>query len=1014
MSVLGPLQVVDEQGQLVHVGGPRSRRMLALLLLHANELVTTDTMLEVLWPESGEAPSVNALQTQVSRLRQAVPGITIETVSPGYVLRAGPAELDMLRFEQIAAAATAALAARAWEQARELAGRALDCWRGEPLTEFAGERFVQGPAARLAELHLQVAECSVEARLALGDHRNLVADVGRLTDEHPYREQLWSHLMLALYRSGRQSEALRACSRLRSILVDELGIAPGPEVVRLENAMLHQDPALDWHPPAPSVPAAAEDEGSRFRGTHSLVGRDELVAEVSALSGRHRLVTLLGIGGVGKTSVARRVAECADNERFPDGIRFVELAVATSGQSLAEVILGELRSHRRTGESDLDAVVRALCSFRALLVLDNCEHVLGAVRHLAARLLAECPTVHLLATSREPLGLPGERRVPVPPLEVPSAGLAAEQLADFTAVRLFVERARAIDAGFTLTEENAEIVAEVTRYLGGVPLSLELAAARLDVEVVSELQTSGMAPLSRRLELMTRPDARTGSVWGSLQWSADLLEPPELAVFRSIGVFAGSFTREMAHRVFPMAEEFDRSFDRLVRASLLSRDVNTPNRFRLLEPVREFARSLLTSQERDRLDQEHRSLMMARARTLGRQLMTADEKAACDSMRVDLPDYRVVMAGLLDTGEVELAAELLVDLFQFCQFQLVPEGNLWASELARRLEDHMPLAAEVSGAAALGAWFEGNIDEAIRLGERSVGLAAAVGNGPPMWALLALVDSLAYAGRVDDLVPRFVALAASSRASPEPFWRINGLGYEAISWLVLGDRAAALVRSEEALRQARRLGNPDCLHWALHCHGRVLIDSDDVEGAAVAFEEAIAVTREVGSRWTLSLNLLEWARAKRRLGDVAAAAQAMHQLLGLLRESGNRSQLAAALGDVGRILADLGEAEAAAFALFARADLPDLRVEVGGGAVAEIDDEELLYRLSHSLGPAELAGLRIRAGGMPGYRVIALCRAALERVLILDPPVLIETATPDPRGGARRMPAAPEAARRPA
>jgi predicted ATPase/DNA-binding SARP family transcriptional activator len=985
-NVLGSLQVIDGHGRPARVGGRQSERMLAFLLVHANELMTKHALIEALGAEQATPPSVNAVQTLMSRLRRALPRVPIETVGSGYVMRVGPDELDALRFERATEAAMAAARMQAWGRARDLAAQALESWRGEPLPEFAGEEFARTWSAHLTEVQLQAVECNIEALLALGHHRRAVADLAVLVDRQPYRERFWGLFMLALYRCGRQSEALQACQRLRTLLIDDLGVSPGRDIAQLEVAILNQDASLDWRPPATS--AASPTFGATPGPiTGGLIGRDQLVADVGEALRNHRLVTLTGIGGVGKTSVARAVAEGATAQGFTDGFRFVELAALSAGAAVSDAMLGALRAQRASAESDEEALVRVLQDVTALLVVDNCEHVLDAVRELVDRLLAECAHVHVLATSREPLGIPGEHLLPVPPLAAPPAGPAAvDALEQCTAVQLFVRRARVVDEAFALDDENAPAVAAITRYLGGVPLALELAAARLDVETIGELTTTATAPLSRRLTAPAPADGRTGSVWGSLRWSVDLLTPEDRGLFEAVSIFAGPFTRDMALRVCSAPDSFDASFDRVVRASLLGRDAGIQNRFRMLEPVKEYARSLVSASEHERLAERHRVLMMARARRASRDLLGAGEKLACDTMRADLPDYRAAMSRLIDGGSIQQAAVLLVDLFQFCHFQMVPDGNQWARDLAWLLEEEGALAAKVNGAGALGAWFEGDTDLALRLGDRAVRIAERAGVMAPTWARLAFLNTLANAGRTDELPVHFRALIMESRASPEPFWRINGLGYEVLGRLVAGDLAIAAVKAEDALQQARGLQNPDCLHWALHCYGRMLDATGDLAGAAATFGEAIAVTSDVGSSWNLALDLLEWARAQHGLGNDASAATAMYELLGLIRESGNRSQLAGALGEIARILAGLGEVDAAAFALMARMGMPDLHLAagVGGSEHREDTDARVLAALAERLPPGELPRLRARAGASPDSRIIAVCREALERAVDLE------------------------------
>jgi tetratricopeptide (TPR) repeat protein len=379
--------------------------------------------------------------------------------------------------------------------------------------------------------------------------------------------------------------------------------------------------------------------------------------------------------------------------------------------------------------------------------------------------------------------------------------------------------------------------------------------------------------------------------------------------------------------------------------------------------------------------------------------MTTSEREACTVLRADLADHRIAMARLLEQGQVDLASTLLVHLYQFCHFQLVPEGNAWAAELAVRIDNDAPLASEVLGAAALSAWFAGRLDDAIELGQRSVRIAEEGAFDPPFWALLALVDSLGYAGRLHEVGPSFRALVLLSRASPTPFWKINGLGYEVISLLMYDRGDDARERAELLLDSARGFDHPDCLHWALHCYGRAYAHGErDLLRAASALQEAIEVTRSVDSRWHLSLDLLEWAGVARRLGEHAAAADALDELLELIRSSGNRSQLAAALGEVGQLLAATGDVAGAAFALLVRSRLP---AHAPTGGVVERDVEALLASLESQSAPAAWARLQIRSRSAPEHEVISASRTALAAIPTPDRAAGSSSTASRPRTSAR-------------
>ena len=325
---------------------------------------------------------------------------------------------------------------------------------------------------------------------------------------------------------------------------------------------------------------------------------------------------------------------------------------------------------------------------------------------------------------------------------------------------------------------------------------------------------------------------------------------------------------------------------------------------------------------------------------------------------------------------------MLVDLFQFCHFQMVPEGNQWAKDLAWRMDEATPLARpstervrSVPGSKPTWTWRA--------LGERSVEIAERIGivaPSGPGWRWSTRLATWVGWTRWG----HYLALIMDCRASPDRFWRVSGLGCEVIGRVVGGDVAQALVRSEDALQLAELFQNPDCLHWALHCQGRALMASGDSAAAAAAFQEAIAMSSAVGSRWNLSLDLLEWAGAETKLGNHLVAGQALYELLGLIGESGNRSELAAALGVVAHVLAELGDPDTAVFALLARRGIPDLHLAVGVGSSGLDEDDDAVLALGSAIGPEELARLRAGASAASDHRVVAVCRSALGCALGMD------------------------------
>jgi DNA-binding SARP family transcriptional activator/class 3 adenylate cyclase len=429
--LLGPLEARIGDRPLP-LGGAKQRALLALLLLNANRVVSRERLIDELWGDNPPETAVTSVQVYVSRLRKLLPPEALVTRPPGYLLEVEPESLDLMRFERLLSDARQADSERASRLLRE----ALQLWRGEALAEFSSEPFARVEGARLQDLRLAALEERIEADLALGRHTELIGELEQLIVEHPHRERLRAQLMLALYRSGRQAEALEEFRQARATL-DELGIEPGEQLRRLEKQILTHDRTLETPRRRTNLPAQATP----------LIGRTRELAEVLELMRANRLVTLTGAGGSGKTSLALEAASRLVGE-FPDGIWFVSLASLSDPELVEPTIAqavgarGELREFLRRKQ--------------LLLLLDNLEQLLPDVAPTVAALEA-----NVLATSRERLNVTAEQEYPVPTLP----------LAD--AVALFSRRARQLKPAF----EPDEHVAEIARRLDGLPLALELAAA---------------------------------------------------------------------------------------------------------------------------------------------------------------------------------------------------------------------------------------------------------------------------------------------------------------------------------------------------------------------------------------------------------------------------------------------------------------------------------------------------------------------------------------------------------
>ena len=598
-GILGPIELSDGQ-QRLSVGGPRQLRLLALLLLHANRAVSSEHLIDALWSDQGPAGATKRLQVAISRLRRTLAGLaaagppSLRTTPGGYLLAVAPGELDADVFRVRSEDGRRALEEGDPTCAAQVLREALGLWRGPALAEVAYEEFAQAEIRRLEELRFAVLEARVDADLRLGRHGQLIGELQQLVIEHRWRERLHGQLMLALYRAGRQAEALEVYRRAHTVLVNELGIEPGRALRELEHAILAHDPALagsddvatpgvEWRSALPVPP-------------NRLIGRaDELGALGDRLrAGSVRLLTLTGPGGVGKTRLALEVARAVEAD-FSDGAQFVSLAALQRSEDVPAETAKACEIVVVAGESAGQAVTRVLARKHLLLIVDNCEHVLDASPFIA-QLLARCPAVTVLATGREPLSLHAEECYPVSPLGLPEfpVRMGTGALATVGAVALFCERAQAHDPGFELTEANADAVAEICRRVDGLPLAIELAAARCVVLSPAEIAERLRATLGA---LGTGPrdaPSRQHTLSATIDWSHNLLNDVDKRCFARFAVFVGGATIDAAETVTGGGLD---TLDRLVAKSLLVRTRPTPSRTRtlMLETIRAYASERLAA-----------------------------------------------------------------------------------------------------------------------------------------------------------------------------------------------------------------------------------------------------------------------------------------------------------------------------------------------------------------------------------------------------------------------------------
>ncbi|QGK70665.1 AfsR/SARP family transcriptional regulator [Allosaccharopolyspora coralli] len=882
-GVLGPLQVWNEDGTPVRVPEVKVRGLLAQLLAHAGTVVSSDRLIDNLWADHQPANPANALQARVSQLRRALddaePGARELLVSrpPGYLLRVDPEAVDAGRFERVAdrASATADPRARA-----ALLDEALSLWRGAAFADFADEPFAQPSVARLEERRLAVLEDWAEARLELAEHRLLTGELEEAVTRHPLRERLRAAYLLALYRVGRQRDALNSYHDLRTRLRDEMGTDPGPELVELHRAILDHDPALQPPPAAPrtNLPAPLTE----------LVGRSVDLTQVRELLAEHRVVTLVGVGGVGKTRLALETAHGVVGD-FPDGVWLAELATFTSdanrpgarglAEFLAEVL--EVRDDPSAERAAPDSAARLVDAVRGrelLLVLDNCEHVVEPVVELAVPVLETAPGVKILATSRQPLEIPGEAVWTVAPLTVPDA--SASDGATAPAVALFAARAATADPGFALDDTNRADVAAICRRLDGIPLALELAAARV--------RSLGTRELAERLHdrfrllaggLRAGPE-RHQTLRATIDWSWNLLTATEQALLRRLSVHVGGASLRAVEEVCGFDElapaDVVDTAGRLVDRSLVtSIDTGDGRRYRLFESVAAYAAERLAEAgERETAQDRHAVHYLGIAEHAAPLLRGREQRHWLDRLDTESVNLRAALDRAVAVADAELALRLVdaMGWYWFLRGRLAEARRSTASALAVDPDASLALRAPVL------TWHTGLMRWARET------------SGPP--------DTESAALRAYDELGDRVA-----RAYAEWFLAYTQWGGEG--------EAVADERVERAFRTFQAEGEQWGMAAASATRGHRALLRDDLSTASREAERATDLFDELGDQWgrlqTLDTlgTLAEVGGNYDRAAELHTAGLRIAEELGLWNEASTR------YARLGRIALLRGEHDAA-------------------------------------------------------------------------------------------------------
>ncbi|MET9803186.1 BTAD domain-containing putative transcriptional regulator [Streptomyces sp. NPDC006368] len=869
--VLGATQALRPDGTEAPLGGPRLRALLTALAAAAGRTVPVTELTAQLWPgpPAGDPPAdgTAALQALVGRLRRTLGRDAVVSAPGGYRLAARPEDIDLFRFERLASEGTAALAAGDPATAARLLDEALGLWRGPALADLPA-RDVDPLAIRAELRHTEARHARLAAVVALGRPQDALSGLAALAADRPLDEPLAALRIRALRAAGRPAEALQAYEEARAGLAERLGTDPGPELRALHAELLAgaEEPARG--------PGRAAPGNLRARLT-SFVGRDTELASLAGDLRRHRLVTLLGAGGVGKTRLALEAADEV-RDQWPDGVWVTELAAVRDEDGVPETALTALGARaplRWTADAaardPLAHLVEHCGRRRLLLVLDNCEHVIGAAARLADTVLTACPGVTVLATSREPLGVPGEVVRPVEPLPQDAA------------LRLLAQRGASAHPGFDVADDP-EACAEMCRRLDGLPLAIELAAARLRALTPRQIADR----LDDRFRLLTSGSRtalpRQQTLRAVVDWSWDLLDETERAVLRRLAVFSGGCTLAQAEQVCAEPDTLER-LTSLVDKSLV---VAAPSatgamRYRLLETVADYAAGRLAEAgEQEATARRHLVAHRELARAGDHELRGPRQTAWLRTLETELDNVHAALRTAVELGEEQEGMCLALSMNWFWQLRgHHTDAATWSAAVAALGPDPFrpPPGQDPRPAVPMTGrctdtpppWDDETLWEA----RRGVRLLAFAGDGSQGTAALEKPENRAYLRAIADAYRP--GMPQNSR-QPGAMWFFVRM--------LLGEFHGLADTMEATVACCRAHGDDVDLGFALLMRTK-LLRTDEADAG-----EALALFRAAGDRWGIAESLCARGEAHERAGRYAEAAEDFERALASARRIGAHSQ----------------------------------------------------------------------------------------------------------------------------
>lgn len=995
IRVLGPLDITSSEGVPLSIRGSRRRLLFATLVLHRNAVCGIEQLIDVLFGDDPPPRAAGTVQSYVSRLRHDLADgrSQLQTRPGGYVLVVGADEIDSARFEQRVDDALGVLSADP-ARAADLLVEGLAWWHGaRAFAEFPDDLGLQAESTRLEEVRQRAAEALVEARLALADYAGAIDQLETCIADWPLREAFRAQQMRALYHSGRQPEALRAFRRFRAELGSELGLEPSSSLTDLETRMVCQDPSLDPVRDAVPDPQPRHVDGTDSRrwtgnlplSVNALVGRDAELSRLALLLDSVRLLTLTGPGGVGKTRLAIRLAE-QSAPAYSDGVWLCDLSTIREDALAAEAVTTAMDVQRRQDRSTLEGLVEVLQPRRLLVVFDNCEHLLAPIGEITEAILRACPGVRIVATSREPIGVDGETVWPLGPLPLPVPGEADPVMAmESPAVRLFVARATAAHPAFRLTEETAAPVGEICRRLDGLPLAVELAAARARSLAPADLAER----LDERFTILTaspRRGARHQTLHATVSWSYDLLGHAEQALFDRLSVFAGSFTVDDVERVCAdgtvAVEAVTNLLAALVDKSMVMADTDrSPTRFSLLETLRAFGRDELhRTGNLGELQRRHarRAIELVEQAHLG--LCGPDEPAWADRLEHSFDDLRIAHRWELAQGDIDGALRLVVGAREFAFRRMRYELFSWAEATIGAMgeEDH-PLAPLVLATAGYGRFVRGDLDQALVLARRSLAVEGRLGLPSSGLNWRTMGNVFYYRGQADMAADTCQRMVRAARTSGDDARLVHALYMASVGLASAARTAESRLLADEAVTLARRTENPTSLACALHARA-LTIEAFDPHRAASMLEDAVRHGTAVNNRWIVAFARTELVSLAGRRGDLDGALRMAREVIDMWYRAGDWANQWLTLRHVAGVLAQRGDYEDAAVLHAAvRVASAELAMPIEASDLRRVG--AILERLPAVLGPDRFAAADARGAAMAAREVVHSTQDVIDRVL---------------------------------